>query len=173
MVYNIDSYYVNEDYATELLVEFQENFTTGDRAMVYYHLRNFNSVTGAYFMSQGYSVELPYKILFQEKMIVTGTDFQELTSGATTALDLVLKKRPDIRLKRRKGTILLDACFGSELGVFYLDAPSFMDSTFVYTDEEMKQKFNYFGVISDNEYFRDYDPKSGLQGLRPCEGMPW
>jgi hypothetical protein len=173
MVYNIDSYYVNEDYATELLVEFQENFTTGDRAMVYYHLRNLNSVTGAYFMSQGYSVELPYKILFQEKMIVTGTDFQELTSGATTALDLVLKKRPDIRLKRKKGTILLDDCFGGELGVFYFDSIDFLDATFIYTDPDLKNKFEYDGIVSNNEYFSQYSSKYGLQGLKPCELNPW
>lgn len=169
MVYNIESYYVNEDFATELLVEFQENLTTGDRAMIYYHLRNLNSVTGAYFMSQSYSVELPYKILFQEKMIITGTLFQELMSGAKSALDIVLKKRPDIRFKKKKGLILLDDCFGKELGIFYLDAPSFMDSTFVYTDADLKQKFEYFGIISDNEYTREYNPKNGLVGLKPCE----
>lgn len=173
MVYNIESYYVNEDFATELLVEFQENLTTGDRAMIYYQLRNLNGQTAAYFMSQNYYVELPYKILSQQKMIITGSNFQNLMSGATSALDIVLSERPDIRLRRKKGVILLDACFGSELGVFYLDAPSFMDATFVYTDDALTKKFEYFGIISDNEYFRDYDPKSGLQGLKPCEGMPW
>lgn len=169
MIYNIESYSVNGGFATQLLVEFQENFTTADRAMVYYHLRNLDGITGAFFMPQSYSVELPYKILFQEKMIITGTLFQELMSGAKSALDIVLKKRPDIRFKKKKGLILLDDCFGKELGIFYLDAPSFMDSTFVYTDADLKQKFEYFGIISDNEYTREYNPKNGLVGLKPCE----
>lgn len=169
MVYNIESYYVNEDFATELLVEFQENLTTGDRAMIYYHLRNLNSVTGAYFMSQDYYVELPYKILFEDKMIITGNKFQDLMSGAVSALDIVLAERPDIRFKKKKGVILLDACFGSELGVFYLDAPAFLDSTFIYTDDALTKKFEYFGIISDNEYFSEYNSKNGLQGLKPCD----
>lgn len=169
MIYNIESYSVNGDFATQLLVEFQENLTTGDRAMVYYHLRNLDSITGAFFMPESYSVELPYKILFQQKMIITGSNFQNLMSGATSALDIVLSERPDIRLKRKKGVILLDACFGSELGVFYLDAPSFLDSSFIYTDAALTKKFEYFGIISDNEYFSEYDSKNGLQGLRPCD----
>lgn len=169
MIYNIESYSVNGDFATELLVEFQENLTTADRAMVYYHLRNLDGQTGAFFMPQSYSVELPYKILFQEKMIITGNKFQDLMSGAASPLDIVLAERPDIRLKRKKGLILLDDCFGNELGIFYLDTPAFMDSTFVYTDADLKQKFKYSGIISDNEYTREYNPKNGLVGLKPCE----
>ena len=80
---------------------------------------------------------------------------------------------PDIYPCKRRGLILYDDCFGKELGVFYLDAPAFMDSTFVYTDADLKQKFEYFGIISDNEYTREYNPKRGLQGLKPCEGIPW
>ena len=168
-MYSIDTYYVNGDFTTELLVEFQENLTTGDRAMIYYQLRNLNGQTAAYFMSQNYYVELPYKVLFQQKMIITGSNFQNLMSGATSALDIVLAERPDIRLRRKKGVILLDACFGNELGVFYLDAPAFLDSTFIYTDDALTKKFEYFGIISDNEYFSEYNSKNGLQGLKPCD----
>lgn len=168
MIYSIESYDVNGDFATELLVEFQENLTTGDRAMVYYHLRNLNDQTTAFSMFQDRYVGLPYKILSQEKMIITGSEFQDLMAGSIFALDIVLSRRPDIRLRRRSFLIFSD-CFGKELGEVYLDNDDFAKASFLYTDPELSIIFEYEGTVSDNEYSGYYSPKSGLQEIKPCK----
>lgn len=167
MIYNIEPYEINEGIATELLVEFQESLTTSDRAMVYYHLRNLDGITLAFSSIENSQVELPYKILFQEKLIIKGFDFQDLMSGATSALDIVLIKRPDIRLRKRS-VLLYDDCFGGEIGEFYLDNEDFSKASNIYIDEGLKEPIKYDGKISDNNYVGVYSSKNGLQEIVPC-----
>ena len=167
MIYNIDPYEVNDGIAIELLVELQESLTTSDRAMVYYHLRNLDGITLAFSSIENSQVELPYKILFQEKLIITGNKFQDLMSGAASPLDIVLAERPDIRLKKRT-VLLFDDCFGKELGEFYLDNEDFSKASNIYIDEGLKEPIKYDGKISDNNYVGVYSSKNGLQEIVPC-----
>jgi hypothetical protein len=168
MVYNIQYYETNGGYATQLLVELQENFTTSDRGIIYYHLRNLDNSTQVFNMSIGDYSNLPYNIIFQEKIILEGTALAEVLSGIKKPLDIVLKKRPDIVISK-KGFLLFDDCFGKELGEFYLDNEDFSKTSFIYTDEDLKKPIMYEGKISDNTSVGFYSPKSGLQELSLCK----
>lgn len=167
MIYDIDPYETNQGFATQLLVELQENLTTSDRAMVYYHLRNLDNITVAFDIQANAYRELPYSILRQEKLIIKDLTFQELMSGAKSALDIVLKRRPDIVLRKRS-VLLYDDCFGAEIGEFYLDNDDFSKASGIYVDAELKQPLDYSGIVSDNNYSGSYSPKSGLQEIKPC-----
>jgi hypothetical protein len=168
MIYDINPYETNQGFAIQLLVELQENFTTSDRAMIYYHLRNSDNITLAFDIPANAYRELPYSILLQEKLIITGAAFQELMSGAKTALDIVLKRRPDIVLRKRS-VLLYDDCFGGEIGEFYLDNEDFSKASFIYADPDLTEIFKYEGKISDNAYVGFYSSKSGLQDINPCK----
>jgi hypothetical protein len=168
MIYDINPYETSQGFAIQLLVELQENFTTADRAMVYYHLRNSDNITVAFDIPANAYRQLPYSILRQEKLIITGFAFQELMSGAKTALDIVLKRRPDIVLRKRS-VLLYDDCFGGEIGEFYLDNEDFSKASFIYADPDLTELFKYEGKISNNSYVGSYSPKSGLQEINPCK----
>lgn len=167
MIYDINPYETSQGFATQLLVELQENLTTSDRAMVYYHLRNSDNITVAFDIQANAYRELPYSILRQEKLIIKDLTFQELMSGAKSALDIVLKRRPDIVLRKRS-VLLYDDCFGKEIGEFYLDNDDFSKASGIYVDAELKQPLDYSGIVSDNNYSGSYSPKSGLQEIKPC-----
>jgi hypothetical protein len=168
MIYDINPYETNQGFAIQLLVELQENFTTSDRAMIYYHLRNSDNITLAFDIPANSYIELPYAILLQEKLIITGAAFQELMSGVKSALDIVLKKRPDIVLRKRS-VLLYDDCFGTLIGEFYLDNEDFSKASFIYADSDLKEPIMYDGRISDNTYIGSYYSKSGLQEIAPCK----
>lgn len=167
MNYQINALETNGDFATDVEVQIQDRFTTGDYTFVYYDLRNYTNTTQAFFIDNQSYVTLPYGILYKERFKVEGQDFADLSAGNKLPIDLVLAKRPDIRLKKRS-TILFDDCFGKQIGEFYLDNDDFSKASGIYVDAELKQPLDYSGIVSDNNYSGSYSPKSGLQEIKPC-----
>lgn len=60
--------------ATETKIEVQSRFTTADKAVLYYDLRDPNGTTPAFDSRIGEFVILPYTILSRYKVILTGAD---------------------------------------------------------------------------------------------------
>jgi hypothetical protein len=169
MTYNIQFLETNAGTATQTEVQTQDRFTTADKAIIYYDLRNIESTTQADSIPSGNFITLPYAILFRSKIVVTGATFEELMAGVILPIDILLIERPDIRLRKRAVFIFND-CFGKEIGEFYLDNDDFSKAAFIYVDEDLKQPIEYEGKISDNTYVGFYSPKSGLQEISPCKG---
>jgi hypothetical protein len=82
--------------ATEAKVEVQSRFTTQNRAILYYDLRDPNGTTPAYDSRISQYVTLPYAILFRSKIILTGDDRAAAISDATLAKNIVFRDRTDI-----------------------------------------------------------------------------
>ena len=170
MTYNIENFQTNSGLATQVEVQTQDRFTTADKAIVYYDLRNPDGTTQANSIPRGNFITLPYSILFRSKITVTGNDFSELMAGNIFPIDILLAARQDIRLKRRIKVLLYIDCFSEQIGEFYLDNEDFSKASFIYLYPDLKELFEYEGKISDNTYTGYYSPKSGLQEIRPCKG---
>lgn len=167
MTYNIQFLETNAGTATQTEVQTQDRFTTADKAIVYYDLRNPDGTTQANSIPSGNFITLPYSILFRSKIVVTGATFEELMAGVILPIDILLIERPDIRLRKR-AVFIFDDCFGKEIGEFYLDNDDFSKAAFIYVDADLKQPIKYEGKISDNTYVGFYSPKRGLQEISPC-----
>jgi hypothetical protein len=82
--------------ATEALVEIQSRFTTEDKAVIYYDLRDTTQTSTARRLSNGEILTLPYKILSYQKITVTGNDRASIEADATFASNIVFRDRTDI-----------------------------------------------------------------------------
>jgi len=82
--------------ATEAKVEVQSRFTTQNRAILYYDLRDPNGTTPAYDSRISQYVTLPYAILFRSKIILTGDDRASILADSTLASNIVFRDRTDI-----------------------------------------------------------------------------
>lgn len=171
MTYNIENFETSAGLATQTEVQTQDRFTTADKAIIYYDLRNPNGTIQAQSIPNGDYANLPYSILFRSKIIVTGNDFSELMAGNIFPIDILLAARQDIRLKKRIKVLLYVDCFSEQIGEFYLDNEDFSKASFIYLDPDLKDLFKYEGKISDNTYTGFYSSKSGLQEIAPCKGF--
>lgn len=167
MTYQINSLETAGGIATETEVQIQDRFTTGDQMIIYYDLRDPQGTTQVRGVPSNDYVTLPYSILSHHRILVVGGAFSELSAGNILPIDILLAKRPDIRLKKRT-VLLFDDCFGKELGEFYLDNEDFSKASNIYIDEGLKEPIKYDGKISDNNYVGIYSSKSGLQEIVPC-----
>jgi len=82
--------------ATEALVEIQSRFTTQDKAVIYYDLRDETQTSTVRRLSDGAILTLPYKILSYQKIIVTGNDRTSIGADSTFASNIVFRDRTDI-----------------------------------------------------------------------------
>jgi len=82
--------------ATEAKVEVQNRFTTQDKAVIYYDLRDKSQTSSARVLATGEIVTLPYKILFYQKIRVTGNDRAAAISDISLATNIVFRERTDI-----------------------------------------------------------------------------
>jgi hypothetical protein len=82
--------------AREALVEIQSRFTTEDKAVIYYDLRDTTQTSTARRLSNGEILTLPYKILSYQKITVTGNDRASIGADATFASNIVFRERGDI-----------------------------------------------------------------------------
>ena len=82
--------------ATEAKVEVQSRFTTQNRAILYYDLRDPNGTTPAYDSRISQYVTLPYAILFRSKIVLTGDDRAAAISDVSLAVNIVFRERTDI-----------------------------------------------------------------------------
>ena len=82
--------------AREALVEIQSRYTTQDKAVIYYDLRDTTQTSTARRLSTGEILTLPYKILSYQKITVTGNDRASIGADATFASNIVFRERGDI-----------------------------------------------------------------------------
>ena len=82
--------------ATEALVEIQSRYTTQDKAVIYYDLRDETQTSNARVLTTGEILTLPYKIISYQKIIVTGNDRASAISDANLASNIVFRERGDI-----------------------------------------------------------------------------
>lgn len=82
--------------ATEAKVEVQNRFTTQDKAVIYYDLRDKSQTSSARVLATGAMFTLPYKILSYQKIIVTGNDRAAAISDVSLATNIVFRERTDI-----------------------------------------------------------------------------
>lgn len=82
--------------AREALIEIQSRFTTQDKAVIYYDLRDTTQTSTARRLSDGAILTLPYKILSYQKITVTGNDRASIGADATFASNIVFRDRTDI-----------------------------------------------------------------------------
>jgi hypothetical protein len=87
---------VNRGTATEVKVEVQSRFTTRDRAVIYYDLRDPNGTTPAFDSRTNQFVTLPYAILSRNKIVVTGEDRASAISDANLASNIIFRERTDV-----------------------------------------------------------------------------
>ena len=82
--------------AREALIEIQSRFTTQDKAVIYYDLRDTTQTSTARRLSDGAILTLPYKILSYQKITVTGNDRASIGADSTFASNIVFRDRTDI-----------------------------------------------------------------------------
>ena len=82
--------------ATEAKVEVQSRFTTQDKAVIYYDLRDKSQTSSARVLATGAMFTLPYKILSYQKITVTGNDRASIGADATFASNIVFRERGDM-----------------------------------------------------------------------------
>jgi len=82
--------------ATESKIEVQSRYTTQNKAVIYYDLRDPNGTTPAFDSRTNEWVTLPYRILSYKRIIVTGNDRNNAISDTNLAIDIIFRERPDI-----------------------------------------------------------------------------
>lgn len=82
--------------ATEAKVEVQSRFTTQDKAVLYYDLRDTNQTSQVTNIVSRTVQTLPYKILSYQKIILTGNDRAAAISDINLAANIVFRERTDV-----------------------------------------------------------------------------
>jgi hypothetical protein len=97
MIHQIQAFeIVGKGTATELNIEVQSRFTTQDKAVIYYDLRDTTQTTDVRMLNTGEISTLPYKRIFYEKLTVTGDDRAAVVADSQSAINIVLRERTDI-----------------------------------------------------------------------------
>ena len=87
---------VGKGVATEALVEIQSRYTTQDKAVIYYDLRDKTQTSTVRRLSDGTILTLPYRVISYQKITVTGNDRTSIGADATFASNIVFSERGDI-----------------------------------------------------------------------------
>ena len=82
--------------ATEALIEIQSRYTTQDRAVIYYDLRDKTQTMDVRVYATGEIITLPYKIISYQKITVSGNDRAEIGADAAVASNILFRERGDI-----------------------------------------------------------------------------
>jgi hypothetical protein len=176
MIQKIQAFTVQDrGTATEAKVEVQSRFTTPDKAVIYYDLRDPNLTDPAFDSRTNEWVTLPYKILSYKKIIVTGADRNNAVSDTNLASNIVFRDRADLVKDDGiiKGSTLLiaavsyndfkEACIFFSKGktrTFYIDNADFSQATLITGDEDLKTPVKETIYISDGSLVRYWRGKS-------------
>ena len=142
--------------ATESKIEVQSRFTTGDKAVIYYDLRDPNGTTPALDLSTNQYVTLPYAILSRNLIRVTGNDRDAVVTDAKQAVVIFKRERTDVSvISGIKLTLSRDpneACSmyaENNVGTYYLDTEDLPSASLLSETEDMK------GIIEGEYYVTD------------------
>jgi hypothetical protein len=168
MIQKIQAFEVpNRGTATQAKVEVQERFTTGDKAVIYYDLRNPNETTSAYDLRIQDYVTLPYTILSRTKIVVTGDDRAAAISDVKLASNIVFRERTDITAIRGIKLALTnrdpnDACMmyqEDNVQTLYLDTEDLTSATALSETEDMRALIEGAYYVSDGTSIRYWNGK--------------
>ena len=160
--------------ASEALFEIQSRFTTQDKAVIYYDLRDTTQTSTMRRLSDGVILTRPYKILSYQKIIVTGDDRAAILADSTFASNIVFRDRTDIIKDTGTNTAIAliaaisfnsakEACIFFSKGktkTFYIDNEDFSKATLIAEDEEMNTPAEAPIYISDGTIVRYWKGKS-------------
>lgn len=100
MIYQIQAFEVEgKGTATELKIEVQNRFTTQDKAVIYYDLRDTTQTSVIHQLNTEEVLTLPYKVLFYKKITVTGAARDAVVGDEKQAVDIFKRERTDITIK--------------------------------------------------------------------------
>lgn len=164
--------------ATESKVEVQSRFTNQNRAIIYYDLRDPNGTTPVLDLSTNQYVTLPYRILFYNKIIVTGEDKDLITQDEKQAIEIFKRERTDIKIIAGGIKLAISddpkkACeifnFG-EIQTYYLDTDDLTTATILSETEDMKLLVIGGYYVTDGKTVRYWDGKSfDFKFLETCK----
>ena len=160
--------------ASEALFEIQSRFTTQDKAVIYYDLRDTTQTSTMRRLSDGVILTRPYKILSYQKIIVRGDDRASILADSTFASNIVFRDRTDIIKDTGTNTAIAliaaisfnsakEACIFFSKGktkTFYIDNEDFSKATLIAEDEEMNTPAEAPIYISDGTIVRYWKGKS-------------
>jgi hypothetical protein len=139
---------VGKGVATEALVEIQSRYTTQDKAVIYYDLRDKTQTSTVRVYTTGEILTLPYKVISYQKIIVTGDDRAAIGADAKFASNIVFRERTDIVKGSTSTAITVGISYGNpneacknflngKTKVFYIDNADFSLATLLAEDEGM------------------------------------
>lgn len=156
--------------ATESKIEVQSRYTTQNKAVIYYDLRDPNGTTPAFDSRTNTWVTLPYRILSYKRIIVTGADREAVVQDSKLALDIFKRERTDISVIVSGGIKFAlsegdpyEACFRytkNEVQNLFIDTEDFSIASIISTDDAFKEPLKGFYYISNGEIVRYWDGKN-------------
>lgn len=164
--------------ATESKIEVQSRFTTGDKAVIYYDLRDPNGTTPALDLSTQNYVTLPYAILSRSKVVVTGADRAAVIADSREATNILKRERTDISvisgIKLSMNNNSGEVCImysKDDTKTFYLDTEDLSTASVISETEDMQNILQEAGYVSDGKYIRYWVGNSFDEGfLKLCKG---
>ena len=153
--------------ATESKIEVQSRFTTGERAVIYYDLRDPDGTTQAFDMrTQGY-VTLPYAILSRNIIVATGDDLAAIVNDETFAVEIFKRERSDVSvisgirlsLSRDPGEACTMYAEGA-MSTYYLDTEDLLSASILSETEDLQSPVRDAGYVTDGTNIRYWDGKS-------------
>lgn len=180
MIQKIEAFQIpGKGTATESKIEVQSRFTTADKTILYYDLRDPNGTTPALNLSTNQYVTLPYAILSRYKIILTGTDRDAVVADSKEAVNIFKRERTDITVKAGGIELALSndpgkACEGysnGEARTYYLDTEDLASATMLYETEDMQTPIEGQYYVTDGVDVRFWDGKAfDEKYLSVCKG---
>jgi hypothetical protein len=169
MIQKIEAFQVpGRGTATESKIEVQSRFTTGDKAVIYYDLRDPDGTTPAFDLRIQDYITLPYAILSRSLIRVTGADRDAVVEDEKQAVEILKRERTDITVKAGGIKLVLSndpskACEvynNSEAHTYYLDAEDLRSATMLYETEDMIVPIEGQYYVTDGVDVRFWNGKS-------------
>jgi hypothetical protein len=153
--------------ATESKIEVQSRFTTGDKAVIYYDLRDPNGTTPAFDSRIQDYVTLPYAILSRSLIRVTGEDREAVVGDEKQAVVIFKRERADVSVISGIKLALSDnpdeICgmyTNGDVKNYYLDTEDLMSASLLSETEDMKSIVEKEYYVTDGKNIRYWTGKS-------------
>jgi hypothetical protein len=157
----------NRGTATETKIEVQSRFTTGDKAVIYYDLRDPNGTTPAFDSRTNQFVTLPYAILSRSLIRVTGEDRDTVVGDEKQAVNIFKRERGDVSVISGIKLALSDSpdkvCgmyINGDVKTYYLDTEDLMSASLLSETEDMKSIVEKEYYVTDGKNIRYWTGKS-------------
>ncbi len=154
--------------ATESKIEVQSRFTTADKTVLYYDLRDPNGTTPAFDLRVQDYVTLPYAILSRYKIILTGTDRDAVVADSKEAVNIFKRERTDITVKAGGIELALSNDPGKACNTYaeggasnyFLDTEDLLSATILSETEDMQTPVQGEYYVTDGVDVRFWNGKS-------------